>query len=422
MKIRIYILVSIFFGVTNHSCAQWQTVYKDSSQFQFNTVHFLNSDTGFVGGYDFTSFSNNGIMFRTMDGGLTWDTTKLSELIICVTFIDSTFGFCGGDGGANYLTTDIGETWQKRGYSTTMADHSSIYFLNPSVGYRSTMQSWIQQTTDTGMTWQNIFNSIGGSYFPGTSRMLFIDSLTGYLAQSRFGQTPIPIKSISKTIDGGNIWNDLLIPANFYPYSCFFFDSLSGFAVGRYGEVSNTADGGINWSIPVSISNYALYDIAFVNDSIGYIVGGYYLYDHPSSRKGIIFKTIDYGTSWQVIDSSYFDVLVKLHFPNDSVGYAVGINGIILKITDANSVFTNVHSLITLQNFSIYPNPAQNFIYLDKTVNEKIYILNTIGSVVKIAEAVNMPDKKLYVDISSLVSGIYFVRNGALTTKFLKID
>lgn len=422
MKLRLIILISLFFSITNYSIAQWQTVYKDSSQFQFNSVYFLNSDTGFVGGYDFTSLSNNGIMFRTMDGGLTWDTTKLSELIICVNFIDSTFGFCGGDGGANYLTTDIGETWQKRGYSTTMADHSSIYFLNPSVGYRSTMQSWIQQTTDTGMTWQNVFNSTGGSYFPGTSRMLFTDSLTGYLAQSRFGQTPIPIKSISKTNDGGNAWNDLLIPANFYPYSCFFFNSLSGFAVGRYGEVSNTADGGINWSVPVSISNYALYDVTFVNDSIGYIVGGYYIYDHPSSRKGIIFKTIDFGISWQVMDSSYHDALVKLHFPNDSIGYAVGMNGIILKITNANSVSTNVHSISDSQHFFAYPNPAQNFIYLDKTVNDNIYIFNTIGSVVKIIDTFNRYDDKLFVDISDLSPGIYFVRNGIMTTKFFKMD
>ncbi|MBA2562743.1 MAG: hypothetical protein H0V14_07465, partial [Chitinophagaceae bacterium] len=87
--------------------------------------------------------------------------------------------------------------------------------------------------------------------------------------------SPNGITSITKTSDSGTTWNDLIIPINFYPYSCHFFDSTSGIAVGKNGAISKTIDGGLNWTTPFSISNYTLYDISFVSDSIGYIVGGF---------------------------------------------------------------------------------------------------------------------------------------------------
>src|SRR5688572_13393821 len=100
MKIFLFLFCFII-CIINSLFAQWQTVYQDSLNYQFNTVHFLNSDTGFVGGYNLAATgSYNGIIFRTTDGGVTWDTTKLNELIICIHFINDSFGFCGGDGGA----------------------------------------------------------------------------------------------------------------------------------------------------------------------------------------------------------------------------------------------------------------------------------------------------------------------------------
>lgn len=411
---KYIILTLIWLLPSNIIFAQWQTLYKDSAHFQFNTVYFLNNDTGFVGGYDFTN-NTNGILFRTFDGGQTWDTTQLYELIICIQFLDNSFGFCGGDGGADYLTTDLGDTWQKRGYSTTMSDHSSLYFTSPSLGFRSTMQSWIQMTSDTGNTWQNVFNSSGGSYFPGTSKMVFPDSQVGYLAQSRFGQ----VKSITKTSDGGSTWNDLPIPLNLFPYSCYFFDINSGIAVGRYGGVSRTSDGGQTWTSPDSISDCTLYDVAFVNDSVGYIVGGFTQYDISTVRKGVIFKTIDRGINWTVIDSSYYDGLTKLHFPSDSIGYAVGYNGIILKISDANAVTTSITELADSGGFNVFPNPANSKITIYSAKAEDLEIYNISGELI-LAKKINSTLNCSELDISHLEPGMYFLKNGIEVVKFVK--
>jgi photosystem II stability/assembly factor-like uncharacterized protein len=410
-----YIKLTLFMLLqTNVIFAQWQTLYKDSAHFQFNTVHFLNNDTGFVGGYDFTN-NTNGVIFRTFDGGQTWDTTQLYELIICIHYLNNSFGFCGGDGGADYLTTDLGDTWQQRGFSSTMSDHSSIFFTSPSLGFRSTMQSWIQITTDTGNTWQNVFNSSGGSYFPGTSKMVFPDAQVGYLAQSRFGQ----VKSITKTSDGGITWNDLPIPSNLFPYSCYFFNTTSGIAVGRYGGVSRTSDGGQTWTNPDSISNYTLYDVAFVNDSVGYIVGGFTQYDSSSIRKGVIFKTIDSGINWSLIDSSYFDGLTKIHFPSDSVGYAVGYNGIILKISNANSVNTSIHEYADTDKFNVYPNPAKTGIVISTIKSDDLEIFDMTGKMILYAK-IKPGMISCELNISHISPGIYFVRNGIEVIKFIK--
>jgi len=410
-----YILLTVFWLLQSGMVfSQWQTIYKDSAYFQFNTVYFLNNDTGFVGGYDFTN-NTNGVIFRTFDGGQTWDTTQLYELIMCIQFLDDSFGFCGGDGGADYLTTDLGDTWQQRGFSSTMSDHSSIYFTSPSLGFRSTMQSWIQMTIDTGNTWQNVFNSTGGSYFPGTSRMVFPDSQIGYLAQSSLGQ----IKSITKTSDGGITWNDLPIPNNLFPYSCYFFDTLSGIAVGRYGGISRTSDGGQTWTVPDSISNYTLYDIAFVNDSIGYIVGGFTQYDISTVRKGIIFKTMDGGINWSMIDSSYFDGLTKLHFPSDSIGYAVGYNGIILKISNANSITTSVQNVNESTRFNVFPNPATTRITISPAKNSVLEIYDKTGKLIW-CESIYNSLNRIEIDISFFAPGIYFIRKGSEVAKFIK--
>jgi len=245
--------------------------------------------------------------------------------------------------------------------------------------------------------------------------MVFPDSQIGYLAQSSLGQ----IKSITKTSDGGITWNDLPIPNNLFPYSCYFFDTLSGIAVGRYGGISRTSDGGQTWTVPDSISNYTLYDIAFVNDSIGYIVGGFTQYDISTVRKGIIFKTMDGGINWSMIDSSYFDGLTKLHFPSDSIGYAVGYNGIILKISNANSITTSVQNVNESTRFNVFPNPAKTRITISPAKNSVLEIYDKTGKLIW-CESIYNSLNRIEIDISFFAPGIYFIRKGSEVAKFIK--
>ena len=147
--------------------------------------------------------------------------------------------------------------------------------------------------------------------------------------------------------------------------------------------ISSTTDGGINWTSPISIGIYSLYDIYFVTDSIGYIVGGSNIYDNPPNPyKGIIYKTINKGSSWQVMDSSYYNGLNKLSFPNDSIGYAVGMNGNILKIINANNIHSSIQNIFLSNNeLLIYPNPfSDNLTITTTTTSLSEIILYDIAS------------------------------------------
>jgi len=74
-------------------------------------------------------------------------------------------------------------------------------------------------------------------------------------------------------------------------------------------------------------------------------------------------------------------------------------------------------------SFSIYPNPANNFISIDTdvTAQVRVQILNYKGQVVKEESLVNVSSQ---INVSDLTSGIYFVNiliNDSVSTEKLII-
>ena len=73
------------------------------------------------------------------------------------------------------------------------------------------------------------------------------------------------------------------------------------------------------------ISGYeSLNSVCFVSTNIGYAVG----------LDGVILKTTDAGITWNKVQTSTLNALNKLRFINSNVGFAVGENGTILKTID----------------------------------------------------------------------------------------
>lgn len=188
--------------------------------------------------------------------------------------------------------------------------------------------------------------------------------------------------------------------------------------VGRNGKISTTNDGGQTWTVPFSIGQYTLYDIEFVTDSIGYIIGGSNPNDHFNvAYRGLIYKTIDKGNSWIMIDSSYSFSLNKLQFTSNTTGYIAGQNGEILKITNANSLFTSIQNIFSPDHqVKIYPNPAGDYFEVNKDL-KNISIYDVFGRKIKY---LNIIQKNQPVDCSELIPGIYLLRSGEITIKFIK--
>lgn len=80
---------------------------------------------------------------------------------------------------------------------------------------------------------------------------------------------------------------------------------------------------------------------------------------------------------------------------------------------------TDIDEEITLTSiFSVYPNPADNVIYLNTPNNTSIRIYRMDGIAVMSLNSVNANEA---INISNLPKGIYFVKSNHYTTKFYKL-
>ena len=90
--------------------------------------------------------------------------------------------------------------------------------------------------------------------------------------------------------------------------SMCFLNNDTGFVVGRQ-TILKTVDGGYTWSIneyPGTSINLSSVD--FVNDTIGFACG----------YEGVLIKTVDCGESWSYLNSKFSGTLYSIDFINAS--------------------------------------------------------------------------------------------------------
>ena len=107
----------------------------------------------------------------------------------------------------------------------------------------------------------------------------------------------------------------------------------------------------------------------------------------------------------------------KIGDSNDWISVACGIYHTIALYNEG----TNVDETTKFgNNFSISPNPSSDFITITLKPSEgsAIQIYNTLGELVMSAEARHAVP--LRINISNLPKGMYFVRIGGETAKFVK--
>jgi hypothetical protein len=158
--------------------------------------------------------------------------------------------------------------------------------------------------------------------------------------------------TLLKTYDGGLNWTLTPSGTSYQLLSIFFTDSNNGFSCGGNGSINTgvvlkTSDGGLSWT-QTSFSGY-FGCVRFLNNNLGYLSGG----DVPSNTS-IIMKTIDGGDTWTA-ESSPGARQYYLSLCLDGSGYACGLNGSVLKITELLSH----NEEIDADNVIIaFPNPA----------------------------------------------------------------
>lgn len=115
----------------------WTEITNGVTDGVLKSVYFATSTTGYAVG-----IRNNGnsAILKTTDGGTTWiaSTIPTAQYLRSVYFIDANTGFCTGDGGVIFRTTNGGITWTDISESTMKQRNQALYssyFINSNLGW-----------------------------------------------------------------------------------------------------------------------------------------------------------------------------------------------------------------------------------------------------------------------------------------------
>ncbi len=312
----IAFLVVLATAVAARAQQGWIATKVSSAAGDLNTVFFLDSKRGWVGG-------DNGFLGRTDDGGSTWvrQTVATNAAINDIYFRDKEDGFLIA-GNTIFVTHDNGTQWNEaRRFPPSEFDGASVELY--SVRFSSKKKGWVVgsvsrqdrvidsilvYTDNEGETWQR-------QRAPARSELIHIE-----FYNDRRGWIVGAEGTIMNTVDGGQTWNRQTSGTTATLYHTEFRNDKRGWAVGERGTILRTTDGGITWTPVTAGISSTLLSVEFVSDDEGWAVG----------RSGTILRTDDAGVSWIQQEATVKNNLYALHF-NKKIGWAVGGNGMILR-------------------------------------------------------------------------------------------
>jgi len=263
-------------------------------------IDFLTIDPQNAGGL-FAIFQ--GKVLRTADGGTHWNefynplpsddgrATYPASMLVADPSAPGTFYVSvsgNGDGGGGILkSTDGGASWKRTPLPTSGGVRElNIDPQNPSTLYASSPNKALYKSTDGGVSW----NEIAGQNEPaaGAPSQCFgsvvIDprnSSTLYVSTCRLGG------GLFKSVDGGQSWSSLVVPAASGLTSALSIDPQNSgtlYLSDFYSGVLKTTDGGKNW-------------MAFTSGLPSMGIGFRFIAVHPQNSS-IVYAASDLGVFW----------------------------------------------------------------------------------------------------------------------------
>ncbi len=212
-------------------------------------------------------------LLKTTNGGATWTRIKatgkdVDALVVRIIFADGERGWVFGENGALYATADGGVTWARQRVPTRHLLLGGTFW--------DARQGWlvgggwiILRTADGGETWREGRVEMPADVVPLTPARLravsFVDARRGWAVGAG--------GNIFTTVNGGYTWRALTTPTEADLYDVKFFDASEGWVVGAGGTVMHTTDGGVTWRIEASGTTHTLERLHFVERTRGWAVG-----------------------------------------------------------------------------------------------------------------------------------------------------
>ncbi len=286
-------------------------------------LNFVTANIGYLVGTNY----GESIIFKTVDGGVSWtvlyrDSTPFSFQNSY--FLDAQTGWVVGTQGRIWFTSDGGQSWQER---STQGNHHlrAIYAASPTTIYVAGDSGVVLKSTNGGLTWSNLSwtNSLHFRDICG------FDSLRVILVSSQTN------KSFYVTQNGGNSWS-LVTPPYHYSmtsnkiYRCRGLPGGTAYAVGMSGGIFKTSDYGATWQYLTTFFPYTNKIItALWVDAAGTVWCG---------NEGRIFRSADGGVNWDTLHIPTFSRIARIASFGDTV-HVFTYGGHLFTSTDGGGTF-----------------------------------------------------------------------------------
>lgn len=287
------ILVLIVLVASASASAQgWVATRRGSANRDFNSVHFVNSERGWVAG-------DRGAILRTDDGGRTWTSQN----------------------------------------STVNQNINDIYFRNGTDGF-FLAGSRLFSTTTGGTVWSEARRFSPADFDSATPELysiVFANNRKGWIVGSVSRRDTVVDSLVLHTEDGGATWIQQRPPVRDELIDLDFVSDERGFVVGARGTILHTRDGGRTWMVQLSGTTATLYGVDFRGGRSGWAVG----------ERATVLRTIDGGEHWSAINAmpqSRGVTLLSVKFTNNNDGFIVGRGGLVLRSGDGGRTWVRQES------------------------------------------------------------------------------
>lgn len=325
-------------------------------------IRFISATVGFL-------YGNFGVVYRTIDGGDTWEpnyyTASLGHIVGMgqasgQLFLASTSAYSYETGRAMAVSADEGLNWSSV-YQYGEGFISRIQFLTDSEGAILSPDG-ILHTEDGGISWRpmitdianvsdllmlddgisimvssgNIYKSQDGGL---TNRLVLNTTATeGQPAAGKLYRAPgnilfsIAWGALYRSDDLGETWTLYSSPTGFYTQTIHFISSSTGYRMDWFGSVEKTADGGKTWTEIFThdpTSSSVFHSLYYLNDRVGFKGGDF------------LQRTTDGGDTWETLYWDFYD-LIAINFDSEDHGYLVSRAGRVYETSDGGKTWGTI--------------------------------------------------------------------------------